>query len=96
MGAALVVGFALHNTTEGLAIVAADAPAGDDKRRRPLARVCRRRPGRSSACAASNKVTTLRVRDAPLAGLAQFPRLSEEGIRRARPPTSELSDRHPW
>ena len=33
---------------------------------------CRRRPGCSSACGASNKVITLRVRDAPLAGLAQF------------------------
>jgi hypothetical protein len=29
------------------------------------------------------QVTTLRVRDALVAGWAQFPRLSEEGIRRA-------------
>jgi hypothetical protein len=29
------------------------------------------------------QVTTLRVRDALLAGLARFPRLSAEGIRRA-------------
>jgi len=29
------------------------------------------------------QVTTLRVTDALLAGLAQFPRLSEKGIRRA-------------
>jgi hypothetical protein len=38
---------------------------------------------------------TLRVRYALLAGLAQFPRLTEEGIRGPWPQTSEGSDPDP-
>jgi len=41
------------------------------------------------------RVRTLRLRDALLAGLAQFPRLSEEGIRGPWPQTSEGSDPDP-
>jgi hypothetical protein len=44
---------------------------------------CGRLPGCSSACVASSKSRPCALRDALLAGLAQFPRLSEEGIRRA-------------
>ena len=40
---------------------------------------CRRRPRCCNACVASSKSRLLRVRDALLAGLARFPRLSERG-----------------
>ncbi|HEY6683036.1 MAG TPA: NAD(P)/FAD-dependent oxidoreductase [Propionibacteriaceae bacterium] len=60
-----------------------DALAGYDKRRRPL--VCRvqKTAAMLQRLCGIEQVTTLRVRDALLVGLAHFPRLSEEVIRRA-------------
>ena len=60
-----------------------DALVGYDKRRRPLARRVQKTAEMLQRLCGIERVTTLRVRDALLAGLAQFPRLSEEGIRRA-------------
>jgi 2-polyprenyl-6-methoxyphenol hydroxylase-like FAD-dependent oxidoreductase len=60
-----------------------DALVGYDKRRRPLARRVQKTAEMLQRLCGIEQVTTLRVRDALLAGLAQFPRLSEEGIRRA-------------
>jgi 2-polyprenyl-6-methoxyphenol hydroxylase-like FAD-dependent oxidoreductase len=60
-----------------------DALAGYDKRRRPLARRVQTGAAMLQRLCGIEQVTTLRVRDALLAGLARFPRLSEEGIRRA-------------
>jgi 2-polyprenyl-6-methoxyphenol hydroxylase-like FAD-dependent oxidoreductase len=59
-----------------------DALAAYDKRRRPLARRVRRTAEMLQRLCGIERVTALRVRDALLAGIARFPRLSEEGIRR--------------
>jgi 2-polyprenyl-6-methoxyphenol hydroxylase-like FAD-dependent oxidoreductase len=59
-----------------------DALAGYDKRRRPLARRVQKTADMLQRLCGIEQVTALRVRDAVLAGLARFPRLSEEGIRR--------------
>ena len=59
-----------------------DALAAYDKRRRPLARRVQQTAAILQRLCGIEHVTTLRVRDALLAGLAHFPRLSEEGIRR--------------
>ncbi|HEX6759298.1 MAG TPA: NAD(P)/FAD-dependent oxidoreductase [Propionibacteriaceae bacterium] len=60
-----------------------DALAGYDKRRRPLARRVQMTAELLQRLCGIERVTALRVRDALLAGLARFPLLSEEGIRRA-------------
>ena len=60
-----------------------DALAGYDKRRRPLAWRVQKTAAMLQRLCGIEQVTTLRVRDALLAGLAHFPRLSEEVIRRA-------------
>jgi FAD-dependent urate hydroxylase len=59
-----------------------DALAGYDKRRRPLARRVQMTAEMLQRLCGIERVTTLRVRDALLAGLARFPRLSDVGIRR--------------
>jgi 2-polyprenyl-6-methoxyphenol hydroxylase-like FAD-dependent oxidoreductase len=59
-----------------------DALAAYDKRRRPLARRVQRTAEMLQRLCGIERVTALRVRDALLAGMARFPRLSEEGIRR--------------
>jgi 2-polyprenyl-6-methoxyphenol hydroxylase-like FAD-dependent oxidoreductase len=53
-----------------------------DKRRRPLTRRVQKTAEMLQRLCGIEQVTTLRVRDALLAGLARFPRLSEEAIRR--------------
>jgi 2-polyprenyl-6-methoxyphenol hydroxylase-like FAD-dependent oxidoreductase len=60
-----------------------DALVRYDQRRRPLARRVQKTAEMLQRLCGIERVTALRVRDALLAGLAQFPRLSEEGIRRA-------------
>jgi 2-polyprenyl-6-methoxyphenol hydroxylase-like FAD-dependent oxidoreductase len=60
-----------------------DALVGYDKRRRPLARRVQKTAEMLQRLCGIEQVTTLRVSDALLAALARFPRLSEEGIRRA-------------
>ena len=59
-----------------------DALAGYDKRRRPLARRVQLTAEMLQRLCGIEQVTALRVRDALLAGLARFPRLSDEAIRR--------------
>jgi 2-polyprenyl-6-methoxyphenol hydroxylase-like FAD-dependent oxidoreductase len=59
-----------------------DALAAYDKRRRPPARRVQRTAEMLQRLCGIERVTALRVRDALLAGMARFPRLSEEGIRR--------------
>jgi 2-polyprenyl-6-methoxyphenol hydroxylase-like FAD-dependent oxidoreductase len=59
-----------------------DALVGYDKRRRPLARRVQKTAEMLQRLCGIERVTALRVRDALLAGLARFPRLSEEAIRR--------------
>ena len=59
-----------------------DALVGYDKRRRPLARRVRKTAELLQRLCGIERVTALRVRDSLLAGLARFPRLSEEAIRR--------------
>ena len=59
-----------------------DALVGYDKRRRPLARRVQKTAEMLQRMCGIERVTALRVRDALLAGLARFPRLSEEAIRR--------------
>jgi 2-polyprenyl-6-methoxyphenol hydroxylase-like FAD-dependent oxidoreductase len=59
-----------------------DALAGYDKRRRPLARRVQMTAEMLQRLCGIERVTALRVRDALLAGLARFPRLSDVGIRR--------------
>jgi 2-polyprenyl-6-methoxyphenol hydroxylase-like FAD-dependent oxidoreductase len=61
----------------------ADALAGYDKRRRRLARRVQTTAGMLQRPCGIEQVTTLRVRDALLAGLARFPRLGAEAVRRA-------------
>jgi len=60
-----------------------DALVGYDKRRRPLARRVQKGAAMLQRLCGMERVPAVRVRDALLAGLARFPRLSEEGIRRA-------------
>jgi 2-polyprenyl-6-methoxyphenol hydroxylase-like FAD-dependent oxidoreductase len=60
-----------------------DALVGYDKRRRPLARRVQLTAEMLQRLCGIEQVTALRVRDALLAGLARFPRLSDEAIRRA-------------
>jgi 2-polyprenyl-6-methoxyphenol hydroxylase-like FAD-dependent oxidoreductase len=60
-----------------------DALVGYDKRRRPLARRVQKTAEMLQRLCGIEQVTALRVRDALLAGLARFPRLSDEAIRRA-------------
>jgi 2-polyprenyl-6-methoxyphenol hydroxylase-like FAD-dependent oxidoreductase len=60
-----------------------DALAGYDKRRRPLVWRVQKTAAMLQRLCGIEQVTTLRVRDALLVGLAHFPRLSEEVIRRA-------------
>jgi 2-polyprenyl-6-methoxyphenol hydroxylase-like FAD-dependent oxidoreductase len=54
-----------------------------DKRRRPLARRVQKAATMLQRLCGIERVTALRARDALLGGLARFPRLSEEAIRRA-------------
>jgi hypothetical protein len=72
-----------------------DALASYDKRWRPFARRMQQTAAMLQRLCGIERVRTLRVRDALLAGLAQFPRLSEEGIRGPWPQTSEGSDPDP-
>jgi 2-polyprenyl-6-methoxyphenol hydroxylase-like FAD-dependent oxidoreductase len=53
-----------------------------DKRRRPLARRVQKTAAMLQRLCGIQRVPARRVRDALLAGLARFPRLSEEAIRR--------------
>ena len=57
------------------------ALAGYDKRRRPLARRVQMTAEMLQRLCGIERVTTLRLRDALLAGLARFPRLSDQAIR---------------
>jgi 2-polyprenyl-6-methoxyphenol hydroxylase-like FAD-dependent oxidoreductase len=79
---ALVDGVVLAEELAGAWSVV-DALAGYDKRRRRLARRVQTAAGILQRLCGIQQVTTLRVRDALLAGLVRFPRLSEEGIHRA-------------
>jgi 2-polyprenyl-6-methoxyphenol hydroxylase-like FAD-dependent oxidoreductase len=78
---ALVDGVVLAEELAGAPSVM-NALAGYDKRRRRLARRVQTTAGMLQRLCGIERVTTLRVRDAVLAGLARFPRLSEEAIRR--------------
>ena len=60
-----------------------DALVAYDKRRRPLGRPVQKTAEMLQRLCGIEQVTALRVRDALLAGLARFPRLSDEAIRRA-------------
>jgi 2-polyprenyl-6-methoxyphenol hydroxylase-like FAD-dependent oxidoreductase len=79
---ALVDGVVLAEELAGTPSVV-DALAGYDQRRRPLARRVQMTAEMLQRLCGIKRVTALRTRDALLAGLARFPRLSEEGIRRA-------------
>jgi 2-polyprenyl-6-methoxyphenol hydroxylase-like FAD-dependent oxidoreductase len=79
---ALVDGVVLAEKLAGTPSVV-DALAGYDQRRRPLARRVQMTAEMLQRLCGIKRVTALRTRDALLAGLARFPRLSEEGIRRA-------------
>jgi 2-polyprenyl-6-methoxyphenol hydroxylase-like FAD-dependent oxidoreductase len=79
---ALVDGVVLAEELAGAPSVK-DALAGYDKRRRPLARRVQMTAEMLQRLCGIEQVTALRVRDALLAGLARFPRLSDEAIRRA-------------
>jgi 2-polyprenyl-6-methoxyphenol hydroxylase-like FAD-dependent oxidoreductase len=59
-----------------------EALAGYDMRRRPIARRVQMTAEMLQRLCGIERVTAQRVRDALLAGLTRFPRLSEEGIRR--------------
>jgi 2-polyprenyl-6-methoxyphenol hydroxylase-like FAD-dependent oxidoreductase len=59
-----------------------EALAGYDMRRRPLARRVQMTAELLQRLCGIESLTALRVRDALLAVLPRFPRLSEEGIRR--------------
>jgi 2-polyprenyl-6-methoxyphenol hydroxylase-like FAD-dependent oxidoreductase len=78
---ALVDGVVLADELAGAPSVM-DALAGYDKRRRPLARRVQMTAEMLQRLCGIERVTALRVRDALLAGLARFPRLSDVGIRR--------------
>ena len=58
-----------------------DALAGYDKRRRPLARRVQMTAEMLQRLCGIERVTALRLRDTLLAGLARFPRLSDQAIR---------------
>jgi 2-polyprenyl-6-methoxyphenol hydroxylase-like FAD-dependent oxidoreductase len=79
---ALVDGVVLAAELAGAASVT-DALVGYDKRRRPLARRVQKGAAMLQRLCGMERVPAVRVRDALLGGLARFPRLSEEGIRRA-------------
>jgi 2-polyprenyl-6-methoxyphenol hydroxylase-like FAD-dependent oxidoreductase len=79
---ALVDGVVLAEELAGAPSVM-DALVGYDKRRRPLARRLQQTAAMLQRLCGIEQITTLRLRDALLAGLARFPRLSAEGIRRA-------------
>jgi 2-polyprenyl-6-methoxyphenol hydroxylase-like FAD-dependent oxidoreductase len=79
---ALVDGVVLAEELAGAPSIM-DALAGYDKRRRPLARRVQKTSAILQGLCGIKQAMTLRVRDALLAGLAHFPLLSEEGIRRA-------------
>jgi 2-polyprenyl-6-methoxyphenol hydroxylase-like FAD-dependent oxidoreductase len=79
---ALVDGVVLAEELAGAPSVM-DALVEYDKRRRPLARRVQMTAEMLQRLCGIERVTALRVRDAVLAGLARFPRLSEVGIRRA-------------
>jgi 2-polyprenyl-6-methoxyphenol hydroxylase-like FAD-dependent oxidoreductase len=78
---ALVDGVVLAEELASAASVQ-DALAAYDRRRRPLARRIQKTAAILERMCGIKQVTILRVRDAVLAGVAQFPRLSEEVIRR--------------
>ena len=59
-----------------------DAVVAYDKRRRPLARRLQKTAEILQRLCGVERGTTMRARDALLAGLARFPRLSEDAIRR--------------
>ena len=67
-----------------------DALAGYDKRRRPLARRMQKTAAMLQRLCGIEHVATRRLRDALMAGLAQLPRLSEEGVRRALAPDVQI------
>jgi 2-polyprenyl-6-methoxyphenol hydroxylase-like FAD-dependent oxidoreductase len=79
---ALVDGVVLAEELAGAPSVM-DALVGYDKRRRPLARRVQKSAAVLQRLCGMELASAVRVRDVLLAGLAQFPRLSEEGIRRA-------------
>jgi 2-polyprenyl-6-methoxyphenol hydroxylase-like FAD-dependent oxidoreductase len=79
---ALVDGVVLAEELAGTPSVM-DALVEYDKRRRPLARRVQTAAAMLQRLCGIERATAMRVRDALLAGLARFPRLSEEGIRRA-------------
>jgi 2-polyprenyl-6-methoxyphenol hydroxylase-like FAD-dependent oxidoreductase len=78
---ALVDGVVLAEELAGAASVQ-DALAGYDKRRRPLARRVQQTAAMLQRLCGIQRVAARRARDALLAGLAQFPQLSDEAIRR--------------
>jgi 2-polyprenyl-6-methoxyphenol hydroxylase-like FAD-dependent oxidoreductase len=59
-----------------------DALVGYDKRRRPLARRLQKTAEMLQRLCGVERGTTMRARDTLLAGLARFPQLSENAIRR--------------
>jgi 2-polyprenyl-6-methoxyphenol hydroxylase-like FAD-dependent oxidoreductase len=79
---ALVDGVVLAEELAGASSVM-DALAGYDKRRRPPARRLQQAAELLQRLCGIEHVSTVRVRDALFAGLARFPRLRAEGIRRA-------------
>jgi 2-polyprenyl-6-methoxyphenol hydroxylase-like FAD-dependent oxidoreductase len=78
---ALVDGVVLAEELASAASVM-DALVAYDKRRRPLARRVQKTAAMLQRLCGIERVTALRVRDALLAGLARFPQLSDEAIRR--------------
>jgi 2-polyprenyl-6-methoxyphenol hydroxylase-like FAD-dependent oxidoreductase len=79
---ALVDGVVLAEELAGAQSVKG-ALVGYDRRRRPLARRMQQTSEMLQRLCAIERVTVRRLRDAVLVGLAQIPRLTEEGIRRA-------------
>jgi 2-polyprenyl-6-methoxyphenol hydroxylase-like FAD-dependent oxidoreductase len=77
----LVDGVVLAEELAGAASVM-DALVGYDKRRRPLARRVQQTAAMLQRLCGIQRVTARRARDALLAGLAQFPQLSDDAIRR--------------
>ena len=90
---ALVDGVVLAEELVGAPSVK-DALLRYDKRRRPPARRLQRTADMLQRLCGLERVTALRARDALLAGLARFPRLSEGAIRQAMAAASELLGRH--
>jgi 2-polyprenyl-6-methoxyphenol hydroxylase-like FAD-dependent oxidoreductase len=79
---ALVDGVVLAEELAGAPSVM-DALVGYDKRRRPVARRVQKSAAVLQRLCGMERASAVRVRDVLLAGLAQFPWLSDEGIRRA-------------